>query len=233
MKNIKIYKSIQRFFAVLKPMTWKERIEHIFSYYEELVFILAMILAAVIIIGVSVSRDDRQVIFGGAFANVDINQIGYDYLSDGLIEHLGADPESHRVDLSSTAFKEVTQVSELDVSYNSAMKPIAKIEEDVLDYLVMNEDAMEFYMTQYALMDLTEVFTADQLAAMEDDLVYVYLEVEAVRYPIAIEVTDMPFFKDCVDVSKPVYFGFTGHKEDSEEYRAFWEYLKIWEDNSQ
>ncbi len=228
MNETKISKSLKRFFAVLKPMSWKQRIEHIFSYYEELVIVAAIILAVIIFVSIAVSKDDKAVIFGGAFANVDINQIGYDYLSDGLIEHLGADPETQRVDLSSTAFKEVTQVSELDVSYNAAMKPIAKIEEGVLDYLVMNEDAMEFYMTQYALMDLTEVFTADELAAMEDDLIYVYLEVESVRYPIAIEVTDMPFFKDCVDVSKPVYFGFTGHKEDSEEYRAFWAYLNSW-----
>lgn len=228
MKETKVYKSIQRFFAALKPMTWKERIEHIFSYYEELVFVFAMILAVVIIVGVSVSRNDKQAVFGGAFANVDINKIGYSYLTDGYMASVGADPETQYVDLSSTAFKEVTQVSELDVSYNAAMKPIAKIEEGVLDFLVMNEDAMEFYMTQYALMDLTEVFTKDQLAAMEDDLIYVYLEVEAIRYPIAIEVTDMPFFKDCADVTNPVYFGFTGHKEDQAEYQAFWTYLNNW-----
>lgn len=232
MKETKWYNNIQRFFAVLKPMSWKQRIAHIFSYYEELVFVLALILAVVIIVGVTVNKDDRQTIFGGAFANVDINQAGYDYLSDGVIALFEGDPETHRVDLSSTAFKEVERVSELDSSYNAAMKPIAKIEEGVLDYLVMNEDAMEFYMTQYALMDLTEVFTADELAAMEDDLIYIYLEVEAIRYPIAIEVTQLPFFQDCVDVSEPVFFGYTGSKEDREEYRAFWAYLNNWNGNS-
>lgn len=229
MKNTKAYKSVERFFAVLKPMNWKQRIEHIFSYYEELVFVGAIVLAVVIFVGVSMSRNDKQAVFGGMFANVDINQVGYSYLTDGYMQTLGADRETQYIDLSSTAFKEVTKVSELDVSYNAAMKAIAKIEEGTLDYLVMNEDAMEFYMTQYALMDLTEVFPADALSAIEDDLIYIYLEKENIRYPIAIEVTNMPFFKDCVDVSNPVYLGFTGDKEDSEEYRAFWVYLNSWE----
>ena len=228
MKNLKLKDRIQRFLETLKPMTWRQRIEHIFSYYEEIVLVAVIIFAIVFVIGM-VGTDHKEIVLGGSFANVDINQIGYDYLSDDLMELLGADPETQCIELTSTAFEEVTEVSKLDAAYNAAMKPIAQITDGTLDYIVMDELAMQFYMSQYALIDLTDVFSDSEIAEMEDMLIYVYLEEEDIRYPVAFDVTDMPFFKDCVDVTNKVFFGFTGSTENKELYRQFWDYLNAWE----
>lgn len=228
MKETKWFQSTARFFEALRPMTWLERIDHIFSYYKELVFVVSVALIVCLALAISFSGNRAEVIFGGGFANVDIDREGYTYLTDGVMALYGGDPKKQKVELSSTAFREVTQASQLDYNYNAAMSLVAKIDDGTLDFLVMDEDAMKFYMTRYALMDLREVFTPGELAEMEDDLVYIYLEVEQVRYPIAVDITALPFCQECVDVTVPVYFGFTGTGEEREQYRAFWRYLTDW-----
>lgn len=229
MKNSKWHHSIRRFFQIMKPLTWADRFDYIFSYYKELVFVVSIAVLVVSAVLFSALGDKQEVIFGGVFVNTDINMDGYSYLSDGVMELLDGDPETQKISLSSTYFEEVKELSQLDYSYNAAMKPIGMLEKGELDYMVMNESGMMFYMTQYALMDLRDIFTEAELEALEQQLIYIELEKEQVRYPVAIDVTKMPFFVDCVDVSEPMYFSFTGSKEQREQYRDFWEYLSAWE----
>lgn len=228
MKETKLYKSIALFFTRLKPMGWGERIEYIFSYYKEVVFVFVISLAVLSVILYSALIDKSEVIFGGVFANVDINRYGYEYLTDGVMELFDGDPDTQKAALSSTAFESVQELSQLDYAYNAAMKPISMIEEGTLDFLVMDEEAMMFYMTQYALMDLRDVFPEDQLLQMEDLLIYLELETDHSRYPVAIRVNSFAFFRDCVEVEQPVYFSFTGNKEEAESYCIFWQYLMDW-----
>ena len=210
-------------------MKWADRLDYIFSYYKELVFVVFIAVMVVSAVLFSALGDQKEVLFGGVFANTDISREGYAYLSDGVMELLDGDPETQIISLSSTFFEEVKELSQLDYSYNAAMKPIGMLEKGELDYMVMNESAMMFYMTKYALMDLREVFTDAELEALEPQLIYIELEKEQVRYPVAIDVTKMQFFVDCVDVSEPMYFSFTGTPEQREQYRDFWEYLSAWE----
>ena len=233
MKQAKGQKGWASFWETMRPMTWSQRIEHFFSYYTEYAFVIcvAAVLIGVILWGITGERS--QVIFGGAFANVDINRYGYDYLTAGVQELLDADPEKQKAELTSTAFAPVEELSQLDYAFNAAMAPIAKLEEGALDYLVMDETAMEFYMTQYALMDLREVFTQEELEAFGADLIWLELQKEATKYPVAIRVNGIPFFEDCVEVRDPVYFSFTGPEEKAEQYRIFWDYLLNWKNAGQ
>lgn len=229
MKNTKWYQSIVRFFRIMKPMKWADRFDYIFSYYKELVFVVSIAALVISAVLFSALGDKKEVLFGGVFANTDISREGYDYLSDGVMQLLDGDPDTQKISLSSTFFEEVKELSQLDYAYNSAMKPIGMLEKGELDYMVMNETAMMFYMTQYALMDLREVFTESELAQLEEQLIYIELEKEQTRYPVAIDVSKMQFFVDCVDVSEPMYFSFTGDKTEAEIYRLFWDHLNAWQ----
>lgn len=228
MKETKFYKSVIRFISIMKPMKWSERIEYVFMYYKELVFVVS--IALIVIIGVvgSMAGNNKQIVFGGLFANVDINKIGYSYLTDGVAEFVPYDPDKQQIKLTSTAFDEASDLDQLNYTFNAAMSPIAMIEKGELHYMVMDEEAMKFYMSQYALMDLTEIFDQSVLDALGEDVIYIELQVEQVRYPIAINITDLEFSKDCLDVSDPIYLGFTGTKENKELFLKFWNHLNNW-----
>ena len=228
MKDSKWLDSVRHFFEVLKPMTWAERFDHIFTYYKEFVFVVGVGILVISVLLFSALNSRNNVVFGGVFANLDINLYGYNYLTDGFLEKLDTDSITDKVDLTSTAFKTPENLSELDSSYNAAMKPIGMIEDGTLDYFVMDEEAMMFYMTQDALMDLREVFTEDELAQMEDLLIYLEFESDHTRYPVAIRVNHMQFFIDCVEVENPVFFSFASTEKDVSTYRLFWEYLNNW-----
>lgn len=229
MKNTKWYQSLTCLFRTLKPMKWGERLEYIFTYYIEAAFVIGIGVLLVCVLVFHATADKTETIFGGVFANVDINRYGYDYLTEGVLELLDGDPETQKADVSSTFFAQVEEVSQLNYTYNAAMKPMGMLEDGTLDYLVMDENAMMFYMTQYALMDLGEIFSAEELAQMEDKLIYLEMETDHSRAPVAIRVNDIPFFVDCVEVSEPVFFAFTGTREDAQQYHLFWEYLMQWQ----
>lgn len=230
---LKVKKWITSLRKTLAPMRWSQRLEYIFSYYAEIAFVLCIAGVLITVLLVSVLKDRSEVIFGGAFANTDINREGYAYLTDGVMTLLHGDPETQKVALSSTAFKETPDAGNINGLYNAAMKPVAQADEGTVDYIVMNESAMMFYMPQYVLADLTQVFSEEELAQMGEKVIYLELTEEGIRCPVAVRVDSLAFFRDCVDVREPIYLGFVDGGKRTEKYRIFWEYLKSWDPDTE
>lgn len=209
-------------------MTWTDRRELVKASLPEILVIGFLVALVVTILLFTLLKDRREVIFGGMLVNTDVNQEGYDYLTSGVLDLFDGDGKKQKAELSNTVVTETTEFSLINGAYNAAMKPVAKVEEGTLDYLVMNENAMMLYMTQYILTDLTQVFSEEELAAFGDRVVYLELEKEAVRYPVAIRVDAVPFIGQCLNTAEPLYLSFTGSGERAELYRRFWNYLLDW-----
>lgn len=212
----------------LKPMTWPQRIDHIWTYYKA---VLLFAVAVVIIpIGLIISfAGKRDVIFGGMAINVDMRGHGTTYLSDDLFAHLGGDPAKETVDLSANVFDNYS--TEIDANYNAAMSTIGRIEAGTLDYVIMDKVALEFYIIHEIYLDLNLVFTPEELSAFgEENVIKVVPEnAQHISTPIAIDISDTVFAKDCLSPTEEIYFAFVGPAENAEEYRAFWDYFMAWE----
>ena len=211
----------------LKPMTWQQRLDFFWSYYRDIVAILLVLSIIPISLIYSVATK-KDVLLAGYFVNLDMRGVGIDYLSGELLEKMGGDPKTQRVDVSSIAFEENSPQPEYN--YNTAMSVFGAIDGDVCDYMVMDTYALEFYMGDLIYMDLRLIFTEDELAEMGEKVIYLLDDETLERTPIALNVSEVKFVKDCVSIPEKdaIYMAFVGPYEEAEQYRDLWEYLMDW-----
>lgn len=224
----KLKQSFSKFIATLKPMTFRQRADYIWTYYKE--HMLLTLVGLILVIGViaTICNAQIEIIFSGTVANLDLTKAGTSYLREDLFDHLGGE-KGQEIRLSATYFEELfSSVDAFDYNYNAAMGTVAMVSAQSLDYMIMDEVALKFYLSQDIFLDLREFFTPQELIELADRLVYFELD-DASRYPVAIHIEDMAYAKDCIDEKNAVFFAFIANAPHMDDCRAFWEYLNAWE----
>ena len=234
MKETKIYKSYIKLIETLKPMTWKQRLEHIWEYYKEYMFIAAMLILLLVMIISSVVNSQKEILISGILANVDMTETGWEYIDEDFQKLYGEDGKKQNVNISSAYFKNFnTSPDSFDTNYNTIMTAVSMAGAQTLDYLLMDQLAMEIYLTQDIMMDLTEFFTEEEIEEFGEKLIYLEITDEndetVSRYPVALNIEDMAFAQDCLDTSDGCYFALANNTPRIETCRDFWEYLLAWE----
>lgn len=237
MKNTKLYKSFIKLIGTLKPMTWKQRIAHIWTYYSiHMVIALMLIILLIAIISSAISAN-METLISGVLANIDMTEEGWEYIDEAYLAHLDGDSKKQSVNLTSAFFKDInTSAENLDNNYNAAMSAISMVNAQALDYFLMNEEAMVLYMTQEVFLDLTAFFTEEEIAELGDKVIYLEITDEndttVSRTPVAVNIEEMKFAQDCLNISEGCYFALAVNTPRIDTCRDFWEYLLAWGNNA-
>lgn len=215
----------------LKPMTWKERIDHLWTYYKEWVWIGAVVVILVSAMISSAFNMAKDVLVTGMMVNITIDQTGYNYLSTDYAEKIDADDFWEEVRLEYTAFGTMTDQSNTEQNYYAAMTVVAEVSAEKLDYIILDKPGMEFYITQGVYMDLREFFTEEELSqfAQENRLIYAQEEGSDDKWVVAVDITDTAFVQDNVTSEGPVYFALAGNTQNMDMCRDIWEHIHAWE----
>lgn len=228
-KDSTFYKEIRKLLDDLKPMSWKQRIDHIWTYYKEYIGLFALFAFVTTGLIASSIQAQKETVITGMMVNITIEQEGFNYLSEDYAEklQLGKDQQ---VALEYTSFADL-ETSADEANYYAAMTVVVEVAAARLDYMILDKLGMEFYTGQEVYMDLSKVFTEEELAefAEKDLLVYCMEEEEQIPWPAAIKITDLPYIKDNVTSQGDVYFALGGSSERYEEIRAVWEYINAWQ----
>ena len=228
-KDTTFYKEIIKLRDELKPMSWQKRIDHIWTYYKEYIGLFAVFAFVTIGLISSAVQAQKETVITGMMVNITIEQEGFNYLSEDYAEVLQLSKDQ-QVALEYTSFADIaTSVDEAD--YYAAMTVVAEVAAKRLDYMILDKMGMEFYTGQEVYMDLSKVFTEEELAefAEKELLIYCMEEEERIPWPAAIKINDLPFIKDNVTSPGDIYFALAGSSENFEQIRAVWEYIKAWE----
>ena len=220
--------SCLKFVNTLKPMTFQQRVDYIWTYYKE--HMLLAVVALIILIGIiaSICNAQIEIIFSGTIANLDLTEAGASYLREDLFEHF-AGKNGQEVRLSASYFDPIfSSVDSFDYNYNAAMGTVAMVGAKSLDYIIMDEVALKFYLSQDIFMDLRDFFTEEELTGLKDRLVYFELD-DGSRYPVAVHMEDTAYARDCIDVKDAVFFSLIANAPHMDVCRDFWEYLNAWE----
>ena len=156
-------------------MTFLEKLDHIWTYYREylwIVVVAVILIAAIITSTINLIFKDQVVT--GIAVNITFEQAGYNYLTEDYAEELGVNPRWEEVKLEYTAFGSLADQSNSEQNYYAAMTVVGEVGAKMLDYIILDKDGMEFYITQGVYMDLREFFTEEELAQLkaEDRLIY-------------------------------------------------------------
>ena len=248
-KDTKFYKEIQALRREMKDMTWKQKIEHIWTYYKEYIIVGGVFLIITGgLIGSMLTRVDPLVT--GIFVNLNVDQKGMNYVSTDYAEHIGVGKKEIKVE---SAYFEDPDMVFTDENYYAMAIVENEVSAQMLDYLIMDQMAMDHYAGREIYMDLRKVLPLEELQALaEQDLIEFCVESEYANlteeeemalqvlclteegagieyfWPSAIKITNLDFIKDFVTKDGDIYFAFASNTEKIEATRAIWEYINAY-----
>lgn len=228
-KSTKVYLGFKKLFSDLKPMTFKERCDHMWTYYKEYLLILVFLFMAVGLVVSVLEARNKDVLVAGMIVNVSVEQRGMNYLTKDYAAYLGATSKNQVAEVDYTSFGDPLDPENGTNSYYASQILPSRVAGEMLDYMILDKFAMEFYIPQEVYADLSQFFTEEELAALaeENRVIYAMQEGDTERWPIAIDITDLPFVKDMIGAEK-VYFALSGNSPRPDMCRHVWQYLHDW-----
>lgn len=229
MKETAFVRELIKLWNDMKPMTWSQRFDHIWTYYKEYIGLLALLIFVCTGLITSTIAAQRERVITGIMVNITISQEGFNYLSTDYAEYLDVGKDKD-VKLEYTSFMD-PQKADSEQDYYASMSVVAEVSAKKLDYMILDQLSMSFYAGQEVYMDLRKVFTEAELAefAEKELLIYCMEEEEQEPWPAAIKINDLAYIKDNVTSEGSVYFALSGSSEKYEQLRNVWEYIKAWE----
>lgn len=230
-KQSKFYHGWVKFCNDLRPMNWKQRLEYLWMYYKEYAFLAGLALVAVALVVTMVISRSKETLVSGMMVNITIDPLGKYYMLEDYQNDLAPGDNWHVVELDYTNFGDMMDPEFGESSYYSSQILLARVSGQMLDYMILDKFAMEYYITQEVYLDLGKFFTPEELADLEAQglVIYAMQEGDTVRWPIAIKITDIPFVKDNVKNEGDIYFALSGNIRDLDACRGAWERLNAWE----
>lgn len=230
-KKEKPLAGLKKLLADLKPMTFKQKCEHIWEYYKEWLFVVFLVFMGISLVTTILSEQQKEVLVSGMMININIDQKGMDYLTDEYAQYLGATSENQVADMDYTSFGDPLDPENGENSYYASMILPSRVTGAMLDYIIMDKFAMEYYLTQDLYMDLRDFFTEEELAQLDAEkrVIYVQEEGDFDRKPIAVKITQLPFIQTYVAPTEDIYFSLAGSSPRLEMCRNVWNYLHSWD----
>lgn len=219
----------------LKPMTWRQRIDHIWTYYKEFILITVATLIVVIGVGSTMLAPKKELLLGGMHVNTYLSGEGSAYLAEAYFEHIQGDPEKQEVQQYFRSFGDLSTSTQ---DYETFQSIIALLYAQEVDYLLMNETCLTPFVGYESLMDLRQIFTEEELAEFGSRVRYGQKTDEEGNptedpVPVALEITDIPFIQDCESYDQKIFLGFAASAPNQDSLRDFWEYLLAWESKTE
>lgn len=231
-KESKFYIEWKKLVENLKPMTWSQRLDHLWTYYKEYLVVVAL---AALFLGAGftvIKAQTQETLVSGMMVNISISQEGFDYLSVDYLEKLGGEEGKHKAELDYTNFQSLEDPTSSEDNYTAMMILLARVSGGMLDYMILDKFAMEYYIMQDVYLDLREFFTPEELEELGDKVITARQEDETEAWVVAVDITDLPFVQDNVHLENEddrIYFALSGNSPRPEMCRDAWNYIHAWE----
>ena len=166
-KESKFYQEIKQLREEMKPMSFKERVDHIWTYYKEYIGLIALLLFITTGLITSMFRANKEVIITGIMVNVAVDQEGMNYLVEDYASSHGI-KDADKVKLEYTTFHDL-ETNASEENYTAAMLVIAEVSAKKLDYMILDQLGMEFYSGQEVYLDLRDFFSTEELKILMEE----------------------------------------------------------------
>ena len=208
----------------LKGMTFEQKIDHIFSYYWGTILLIILVPFALVLLFGNLLKPEPELIFSGDCTNVILSDPGQSYLINDWNRLLNKEPGELMLNLSHSRTAGL-EAKEVDDGFQIA----ASVAVDGLDYIFCDTIGVEFYGAQRTFLPVDLALDSETLSQWSDRIYTFTDEEDGTTYAAALDVSDMPFVRDCVSAEGPVYFMFANKTQwDTELLQLFWSHLEAW-----
>lgn len=210
----------------MEPMTFREKVDHLWTYYYWVLIVLALALMIVCIVASSVKNLSTEVLISGVFVNADIGLDGRSYLDEQYFEKLGGITDEQKIVLTDINFQDPNTTEEIEFTYHATIRLIAMLSAEEVDYMVMDKLGLEYYLGQDIFADLNELFSKEELDLWKDDLIYLTYDETGETIPVAINIRNTAFGQKYLMTGKEQYICFAANTPRPDACKLLWEYLK-------
>lgn len=209
----------------LAPMTWEERFDHLWEYYR----FTALVVVSAIVIGISlivafIQYKNEEILFAGATVNVTVSEEGLAQLSGDLFEIFEGENEKRQIVELQTGTAYVEGEPNMTQVYAELMRVVSQITAKDLDYLLLDEDGLEYFIGAQAPADIRNLISEEYFATLGDRIVMGDSE-EFGNAPLAISISNTEFAKSCTRKGEGLYLIFPGNTERTARIEAFIQYI--------
>lgn len=216
MEENKLIAHLKKLKADLAPMSWKARLEHLWTYYKWVLAVLVCLGFLLQIIITSVTNANTEILISGIGINVPLSEQGITCLSDGYLERLGGEKRQSVQFLNEILDKD-SQTMGTEAMYATVVKVSGLTSLGDLDYLLMDAKALEYYSEGDLFMDLRQLLTEEDLAQLK------LVEIEGV--PKLIDLSGTWFADTHITGEGPYYLAFTYNTSRAQQCYDLWLYL--------
>lgn len=219
MKNENITGGFKKLKQDLAGMTFKEKAEHIWTYYRSWVIVAIAIVMLISIVSGSLVEISTKTVSAGICINVPLADGAEDHLNSGL-EALKTGKGRERV-----YFKlDYTDAADMGNNINIVESVQALVASKDLDYIIMDDAALSLLGTQDIFMNLEEFFTPEERESLTIGTIQREGQTEAL--PALVEITDWPSVKQVAGSDNHYYFAVIGNTPRAESVKTALQLLK-------
>lgn len=206
--------------ADLAPMTWKQRVDHLFTYYKwVLVAAVALGLLIHIIVSAAITAN-TEILLSGIGINTDLSEEGYACMTDGYFQHIGGQKGQMVQYLEGTLDTGEDMITQ-EMAYSTVVRVSSLLSLEELDYLLMDQAGYDYYAEETLFLDLRQVLPQEELSA----LTLIYQE----DVPVGIDLSGTWFQETWITREDSYYLCFVYNTPRVEACREFWEFIKTGE----
>lgn len=212
--------------ADLAPMTFKEKVDHIWTYYKEYMLVAFCVLFIVVGALVSILTPKKELLLAGMQCNVKLSTEGYDYLTKDFQADVLGETEGQTLLHSQQFYGEVT-VEAVDHTYQAEQSVTAYVEAKKLDYMLMDVQAFKYFIDDRIYMDLRELLPQEDLdwLAEQEMLIYAQSEENSELIPRAIDISGTAFCQQEYGEAECLLV-FIRNTPRTENCKKLWEHIK-------
>ena len=205
-------------------MTYKEKLNHIWTYYKWLLVVLIVLIMAVSILLACITNLRKINLMGGITVNIEMSDEGKAYLGDEFKEKIGTGKKRETVICSSMMVGK-GETYEEGFSIQSVEAMCAGQD---LDYMILDQDGFGVFLRRGIYKDLTELFSEEELLELQGKGIGIGYNSE--NEAIALDITDCPFAQKNIQTKDKAYFVVVVNAPNAQNCRAMIEHILAWEE---
>ena len=227
----KDYRSFSKMLEIMKPMTFKQKLEHLWIYYKEWLIVIFFGILFISLVSTVLTEQKKEVLVGGMMVNISIEQSAMNYMTTEYAIDLGAKNEHQVADVDYTSFGDPLDPENGENSYYASMILPSRVSGGMLDYMILDKYAMEYYITYEVYMDLRAFFTEAEIEELnkEGRIIYARQEDEEEAWAVAVDISDLPFVTENIKAEGGVYFALSGSSKRIDMCRNAWDRIHNWQ----
>ncbi|MBR5529373.1 MAG: hypothetical protein IKU57_02745 [Oscillospiraceae bacterium] len=236
-KRKKIIPTLKELREDLKEMTFKEKVDHIWTYYKEYMLIAVICVLLLCATVTAVISAQRNIVCTGVLVNITATPRGMTYLEEDFAKSMGYDQKWDQVEITYTNFANMFSPLDGEDYYTAAQLVPALIAADRLDYAIMDDQTLDFYAQQELFMDLHDIFSEAELQELDAQGLVKYVQLKHYDaagnlvetedpFPVAVNLKNTKFGKEALH-GKDTYFCISGRGLDMA--RRAWEWILAYE----